>query len=78
MGATENDPFSQSALAEAFENGWGVKKSFEEAFKYYLLAAAQGFSIAQYYIGNCYKWGKGVEQSKEESLKYYNLSTEQG
>jgi TPR repeat protein len=41
LGANANDPASQYQLAQAYENGFGIEQSYEEAYKFYQLAANQ-------------------------------------
>ena len=55
-----------------YYDGRGVEQSYEEAFRWYLLAAEQGFLDAQYRVAYMYENGKGVEQSYEEAERWYD------
>ena len=61
-----------------YENGDGVEQNYEEAAKWWRLAAEQGNVKAQYNLGCSYEDGKGVEQNHEEAIKWYRLAAEQG
>ena len=58
--AKEGDAEAQYQLGVMFEQGKGVKQSFEMAMKYYEKAAKQGNTDAQYNIGNLYFNGHGA------------------
>ena len=68
---------AQYNLGVSYENGQGVKQSYEEAVKWYILAAEQGYAPAQLNLGYCYELGQGVKQSYEEAVKWYTLAAEQ-
>jgi TPR repeat protein len=55
-----------------------VEQNYEEAVKWYRLAAEQGNVDAQYNLGCSYEDGEGVEQNHEEAIKWYRLAAEQG
>ena len=61
-----------------YEIGECVEKSFEEAAKWYRLAADQGNPDAQLNLGLMYEYGRGVEKSYEEAAKWYRLAADQG
>jgi TPR repeat protein len=51
---------------------------YEEAAKWYGLAAAQGDADAQYSLGILYDNGTGVAQDDTEAAKWFRLAADQG
>lgn len=49
-----------------------------EAFRWYKLAAEQGFALAQINIGGLCETGRGVRQNYSEAMKWYKLAATQG
>lgn len=58
--------------------GEGVKKDYEEAFKWFRLAANQGDNKAQNKLGTMYYIRKGVKKDEMEAFKWYQLAADQG
>mmetsp|Transcript_18275 Transcript_18275/g.61652 ORF Transcript_18275/g.61652 Transcript_18275/m.61652 type:complete len:117 (+) Transcript_18275:100-450(+) len=56
----------------------GVALSYEEAVKWYRLAAAQGESEALYNLGICSQRGTGVPQDDHEAVRLYKRAAAQG
>ena len=46
-------------------------QSYEEAAKWYRLAAEESYLAASYFLGMLYEKGLGVEQSTAEAIKWY-------
>ena len=61
-----------------YAEGQGVPQDYEEAVKWYRLAAAQGNVSAQYSLGLAYEKGQGVSQDYKEAVKWYRLAAAQG
>ena len=61
-----------------YYSGKGGTQSFSEAVKWWLKAADQGSSDAQYNLGTCYLNGEGVAQSTSEAIKWFRKAAEQG
>jgi hypothetical protein len=61
-----------------YNYGQGVNQNYEEAAKWYRLAADQGNADGQYRLGLIYAIGQGVKQNYEEAAKWYRLAAEQG
>ena len=61
-----------------YGKGQGVKRDYEKAMKWYRLAAAQGYAVAQYNLGNVYRDGEGVGQDYAEAVKWFRLAAAQG
>jgi hypothetical protein len=69
--AAAGDSDATMALADTYQQGWGVQKNEEEAFKWYLKAATVGNQRAQYMVGRAYATGVGVEQNHQEAVSWY-------
>lgn len=78
--ATNGDPVAQNELGMAYGAGRrGVRKAnVEEAFKWFRLAAEQGYATAQYNLGSLYYYGTGVPKDTQEALKWYRKAADQG
>lgn len=61
-----------------FENGYGVKQDYKQAFNWYLKAAKQGDAMAAYVIGTMYNYGKGVQQDKSQADIWLNKACGNG
>ena len=55
-----------------------MPQDYQEAVKWYRLAAAQGNVPAQYSLGLAYEKGQGVPQDYQEAVKWYRLAAAQG
>lgn len=60
----------QFKLAERYRVGNGVPESYEEAAYWYMLAANQGLTEAQYNLGVLYANGQGVPKITKRLLSY--------
>ena len=56
----------------------GISQSDEEAAKWMLKAAEQGYVDAEVFMAAMYDRGMGVKQSESEATKWYKKSAEQG
>ena len=56
----------------------GVPQDYQEAVKWYRIAAAQGYAPAEYSLGVAYEKGQGVPQGYQEAVKWYRLAAAQG
>lgn len=74
--AESKDKEALETLATYYEAGVGVSQSFEEAAKYYLLSATQGFRRAQIRLSLMYIEGRGVTASRSDAAKWLKLSSE--
>ncbi|KDN13523.1 hypothetical protein BGI40_07390 [Snodgrassella communis] len=61
-----------------YSDGLGVKQDYEQAAKYFHLAAEQGNVTAQFNLGVYYRYGYGIKQNYKKALSYYQLAAEQG
>lgn len=59
-------------LGLCLERGIGVEINEEEAFKYYLKAAEDGYIRAMYYTGLAYYYATGVKENYQEAFRWFN------
>ena len=57
-----------------YAQGRGVPQDFEEAVKWYRLAAAQGNESAQVSLGMMYSKGRGLKQDFVRALMWFDLA----
>ena len=85
---------AQINLGMMFERGQGVLQNFDEAIKWYQLAASQGLTKAQeklnllvskaaaaqvnFGLGVAFENGQGVPQDIMEAIRWYQLAADQG
>lgn len=72
--AEKGDPQAQHNLAFQFER----QKKYDEAIKWYMRAAEQGYSISEMNLAQMYEKGMGVKQDFAEAKKWYRKSMERG
>lgn len=58
------------AVAKLYAEGIIFEQDFNEAIRYYKIAADKGYSKAKHNLGLYYENGIGVEQDNEKSLHY--------
>ena len=58
--------------------GQGVAQDFQEAAKYFKIAADQGHVDAQYFYGVCLLAGLGVEKDEKTGAEYLQRAASQG
>ena len=66
------------SIGELFYDGKEIEQSYEDAIKWWELAADENHAYAKYMLGICYENGEGVEQSYEEAAKWYKKSIDTG
>ena len=64
----------QTSLAIMFQ----TEKNYEEAFKFHMLAAAQGAVVSEYYLGHQFLSGLGVERDVDEAERWFKRSASRG
>jgi len=69
--AEQGDCKSGLELAKNYLTGRGVKKDYNEAIRWFLVAAEDGSGEAEYYLANCYYKGIGVEKNYKTALDYF-------
>ena len=76
--AEAGDAKAQLLLGEAYAFGYGVRKKFSEAAKWYERAGQQGNALAQFSLCNLYQFGYGVRKDKGEAIQWCSKAAEQG
>jgi len=76
--AIQGNTNAQGSLAFLYNAGWGVPQNYNEAAKWYRLAALQGHNGAQIQLGSFYANGLGVTQDYAEAAKWFRLAAQQG
>ena len=71
-------PEAQYNLGKCFENGWGCKKNFKQAFELYMKAALEGSTESQFAAGRCFASGRGVKKNLEEAVRLYTVASDDG
>ena len=61
-----------------YYEGKGVPQDYEEAVKWYRLAADRGNADAQCNLGQMYYEGEGVPQDYNEAVNWFQLAADQG
>ncbi len=76
--AQQGSAFNQRVLAMDYYSGWGVQKSYPDAFNWFQKAAVGGDTKAQEYLGIMYENGYSVKADKNEAIKWYTLAWKNG
>ncbi len=76
--ARKGDVNAQYQLGLLYLNGHGTLQDFEEAAKWFELAAEKNHKQAQYQLGLIYKTGFGVDIDPEKSYMWFNLAAAAG
>ena len=61
-----------------YARGDGVREDDSEAFRWYRLAAEQGYANAQYQVGRMYFMGQGVLSDAAEAFRWNRRAAQQG
>jgi TPR repeat protein len=61
-----------------YVNGEGVAKNYENALKWYKLAAEKGVAVAQYNMGVFYSRGEVVSQDRKAAARWFRKAANQG
>ncbi|MGK5594967.1 MAG: tetratricopeptide repeat protein [Parachlamydiaceae bacterium] len=72
--------FAQVLLGDLYfqPSNFDIERDPVKGFKYYQLAANQGYHSATRRIAECYRYGRGVEQDEQQAIKYDQLAAAQG
>lgn len=77
--ALHGDASAQFVVGKILDYGnGGVRQNQEAAVRWYMRAAEQGYSGAQFNLGNCYELGEGVAQDKRSAAYWYRQAADQG
>ena len=61
-----------------YSENQGLERNYAKAAEWFLRAAEQGYTAAQFNLGLLYEEGEGVEQDHEEAIKWYRKAAEAG
>ena len=76
--AQAGDSGAQYYLGRMYHDGNGIEQSFEEAAKWYCLAAEAGNAEAQFHLGLMHYGGRGVAQSFKDAAEWFRRAGEVG
>jgi hypothetical protein len=77
--ANKGDAFAQNRLGFIYgSNERGVSQDHKTEFKWYSLAAKQGFLLAQFNLGIMYANGEGVQESSINATFWFSKAADQG
>ena len=76
--AESGDAKAEYLLGRSYMVGAGVSQDYQEAARWYRLAAAQGSADAEFGLGFLYEHGKGVGQDYRQAVTYYTAAAKQG
>lgn len=68
----------QFRIGQMYFQGHGVPQDYNEAVKWFRLAAEQGYDLAQGVLGAFYSIGEYVTQNHSEAVKWLLLAADQG
>lgn len=69
---------AQNNLGWIYSNGHGATQNYQEAMKWFRMAAAQGNASAQLSLGKMYSSGQGVAQDHVRAQMWLNLAVSKG
>ena len=78
VSAAQGDADAQFSFAGMCYRGKGVDQSYDEALRYYRLAAEKGHAGAQFNLGVMYYKGEGVRKDPEKAAEYLQLAADKG
>ena len=77
--ALEGDADAQNKIGVCYKLGLaGFTQSYEDAGKWYMKAAVQGFDKAQSNLAFLYLYGEGGEQDSKKAVEWFSKAAEQG
>ena len=76
--AEKGDVQAQAELADAYFNGKGVNRSYQDAVVWLEKVAESGDAKAQYQLGQCYFIGQGVAKSEEKAAEWFEKAANGG
>jgi TPR repeat protein len=76
--AEQGDPWYQTEMAMMYHRGKDVPRDYDQAAKWYRLAATQGNAKAQANLGVMYAEGQGMQQDYSIAAEWFLKAAEQG
>ena len=74
--AEAGNPDAQYDLGCVYYDGDGVERNYDEALKWYRVAAAQNHNSGLCDVGFCYRNGHGVEQDYAKAIEAFERAME--
>ena len=74
MAADRGDAVAQNNVAFLLDS----EKKFEEAFRYFALAADQGLTAGELFLGVCYRDGRGTEVDLGKARYWFERAAAKG
>src|SRR2546430_10374388 len=74
INAEKGNKVEQYNLGRCYEDGTGIKKDLEKAFKLYEKSAKQEDNNAQNSLGSFYENSLGIEKDLEKAFEWYKKS----
>ena len=76
-GALDGGAHEQALVGYALGRGWeGAEPDWDEAVKWYTLAAKQGNAGAMFVIGVCHAKGRGVDQDWANAFRFFRAAAQ--
>ena len=73
-----DNPEFQTEIGNRYRIGHGSLRNYEEAIRWYKMAASAGFAPAQNNLGNMFEQGLGVSKDNALAARWYLTAAEQG
>ena len=72
------DVFAQHNMGLRHAEGRRAPQNFDEAARWYRMAARQGYPYSQYELGYLYESGQGVARNPRIAIQWYRKAAAQG
>lgn len=69
---------AQYVVGGRYYDGFGVKRDFQEAARWFRLAAEQDHPEALEHLAECYYWGRGVPKDGHLAIEWHTKAAKQG
>jgi len=74
----EGTPLGRSKVGFLYARGIGVENDFNKAISYFVSAAAEGDSFAEYNLGYLLATGSGLTKDMARAIRYYKKAADKG
>lgn len=78
LAKNKNDAAAMTLIAEIYRDGHGVKRSLEEANRWYRLAAERGDRNAMFALGSAALKGDGMARDQKEARSWFEKAAAKG
>ena len=65
-------------LGRLYDEGWGVRRNYRLAFRWYLVAARGNLPEAFYFVASAYLFGHGVSKNTRKAFEWFQRSSRAG